>query len=65
MAKIKTSSDSILVCADKDGEQGEYVFIALGIPNLYNYIGNHFGSVSDNLEYFHMKTQLYYFWTYT
>ena len=47
MAKIKTQ---VTTDAGEDVEQGEHSSIACGSANLYNHVGNQFGSFSENLN---------------
>jgi hypothetical protein len=49
--------------AGKNVEPGKHFFIAGGSANLYNPIGNQFGSLSENWNYLYLKTQLYQSWS--
>jgi hypothetical protein len=46
-------------------EQGGHSSIAGSSANLYNHSGNQFGSYSEKLEEFLLKTKLYHSWAYT
>ena len=46
-------------------EQEEYYSTADWSANLYNHFGNQFDILSENWEYFYLKTKLYYSWAYT
>jgi hypothetical protein len=46
-------------------EQEEYYFTTDWSANLYNHFGNQFDILSENWEYFYLKTKMYYSWAYT
>jgi len=44
---------------------GEYFLIGSGSINLDKHLGNQFDCLTDNWEYFYLKTQLYHSWAYS